>query len=213
MAFTRRSALILLLLGSFLLIGVIFRAFFLEVVVKPVALLVWLLWRTVQSVDQRAYWGILIGFAIVYAFVRLARRLTDVPDAPQPDSNVTLDKINQWRMLIPLFSDDIGEPNILKDNLGRMLAAIYNSRQPEAAHWEVDEALRERRIPLPETIYTFLFPPEPQEYGSAFRRFLQTLRDAPEKWARSLAGRDTAEYHHSIEEVLAYMESLMEKKS
>jgi hypothetical protein len=208
MALPRRSALVLLVLGLSLLLGFIFRGFLLDVVVKPIGLLLLLLWRTVLSVDQRVYWGILIGFSIIYIFVRLARELTISPAATQPDSNVTLDKINHWRLLVPLSADEAGKPNVLKDSLGKMLTAIFTSRQPEAVHWEVNEALRERRIPVPDSIYAFLFPAEPPEETSSFRRRLRV----PGEWLRALTGRDAAEYYRSIEEVLAYMESAMEKK-
>jgi hypothetical protein len=212
MTLTRRAALIVLLLGLALLLGFFLRGFLLEVVVKPVALVVWLFGRTVQSVHQLAYWGILIGSAAIYALLRLAPELADSPPAPPSESNVTLDQIEQWRALIPLSADEIGKPGILKHNLGRMLAAIFTSRQTEAVHWEIDEALRSRRIPLPDGVHAFLFPAGPPEEESSLRRNWRALRRAPGQWIRRLTGRDTAEYYRSIEEVLAYMEYSMEKK-
>jgi hypothetical protein len=209
---SRRSALVFLLLGLSLLLGFLFRSFLLENFIRPVALVFLLLQRTVQSIDQQVYWYVLIGSAVIYLFVRFARTLTEFPPETQAESNVTLDSIHQWRILIPLFDEAADRPNILKQNLGRILTTIYSSRQPDAAHWEVDEALRLRRIALPESIYAFLFPLQPAEEGPALLRALRAVLHAPETWARRWTGRDEAEYFRSIEKVITFMEFSMEKK-
>jgi hypothetical protein len=212
MSLSRRSALVVLMLGVALLMGFFLRGLLLELVVKPVALVVWLFVRTVESVDQRIYWWILIAAAALYSVVRLARGITEAPVAPPQESNITLDQIHQWRALIPLSAEELGRPGILKHNLGKILAAIFTSRQPEAVHWEVDEALRTRRIRLPDGVYAFLFPTGPPEGESSLRRNWRALRGAPGRWIRRLTGRDEAEYYRSVEQVLAFMEYSMEKK-
>jgi hypothetical protein len=212
MSLPRRSALLILLLGTALLLGFFFRDFIFENFVRPWALVVWVFWQDVQSVDQIIYWILLILSIMLYTFFRNVRRSTDTSSTPSPDSNATLEEINRWRIVIPLTTDEIDTTNILKRNLGKMLTAIYTTRQPESAHWEVDEALRQRRIPLPESIYGFLFPIEPVEKAPSFLRIAQDILRAPGKLARRWSGRETAGYYRSIEEVLTYMESLMEKK-
>jgi hypothetical protein len=209
---SRRSALVVLLLGISLLLVFLFRSFLLENFLRPVALVLWLLVRTVQSVDQQVYWYVLIASAVIYAFVRFSRELNDTPPDPPPETNVTLENINLWRVLIPFDTDPIGKSDILKQNLGKMLATIYTSRQSEAVHWEIDEALRLGRIPLPKSIYTFLFPADPSGDDPSLRRIPQKVLRVPETLARRWSGRDEAQYYRSIEEVLAFMESSMEKK-
>jgi hypothetical protein len=163
MTLSRRAALLLLLLGLALLLGFFFRSFLLENFIRPVALVVLLLQRVVQSVDQHVYWYLLIASAVIYLFVRFALTLTAPPPETPAEPNVTLDSINQWRVLIPLSDEASDRPNILKQNLGRILTTIYSSREPDTVPWEVDEALRVRRIPLPESIHAFLFPAAPAE--------------------------------------------------
>jgi hypothetical protein len=208
----RRSALLLLLLGSALLLGFFFRGYISENFVRPLSILFWLFWRAVQSFDQAIYWILVILSIALYAFFRNLGRTAGAGSAPSPDSNVTLEKINHWRILIPLTADEIDAPNVIKQNLAKMLTAIHASRQPESAHWEIDEALRQRRIPLPESIYGFLFPAEPAEKPPFLLRITEDFLQAPLKLARRLSGRETAGYYRSIEKVLTYMESLMEKK-
>jgi hypothetical protein len=212
MSLPRRSALLILLLGTALLLGFFFRDFILDNFVRPLSLLVWLFGRTVLSLDQKIYWILLILSITLYAFFRNVRRSALPSSSPSPDSNTTLEKINHWRIVIPLTIEEIDTPNILRQNLGKMLTLIYTSRQPESVHWEVDEALRQRRIPIPESIYGFLFPAEPAEKPPFLLRMARDILQAPGKLARRWSGRETAGYSRSIEEVLTYMESLMEKK-
>jgi hypothetical protein len=212
MTLSRRAALLLLLLGLALLLGFFFRSFLLENFIRPVALVVLLLQRVVQSVDQHVYWYLLIASAVIYLFVRFALTLTAPPPETPAEPNVTLDSINQWRVLIPLSDEASDRPNILKQNLGRILTTIYSSREPDTVPWEVDEALRVRRIPLPESIHAFLVPAAPAEETSPVRRILRAVWRAPETLARRWTGRDADEYYRSVEEVIRYMEFSMEKK-
>ncbi len=212
MNLSRRSALILLLLGLSLLLGFFFRSLLVENFIRPVALVFWLLLRTMQSVDQQVYWYLLIASALIYLFVRFTRTLTEPPPETPTEPNVTLDSIDRWRILIPPADEAAGRPNILKQNLARILTTIHASRQPEAAHWEVDEALRLGRIALPETIRAFLYPPQPAGDVPPFRRILEAVVRAPRTRARRWTGRDEAEYYRSIEEVITFMEFSMEKK-
>jgi hypothetical protein len=202
----------MLLLGTALLLGFFFRDFVSENFLRPLALVIWVFWRSVLGFDQVIYWILFILSILFYAIFRNVRRSADAPSPPPPDSNVTLEEINHWRIVIPLTIDEIDAPNVLKQDLGKMLTTIYTSRQPESVHWEVDEGLRRRRIPLPESIYGFLFPARPAEPAPFFLRVAQDILQAPGKLAQSWSGRKTAGYYRSIEEVLTYMESLMEKK-
>ncbi len=56
----RRGGLVLLLLGSILVLGILFRDFVWANVVVPIAVLIALFWRLLLSVDQRLYWDLLI---------------------------------------------------------------------------------------------------------------------------------------------------------
>lgn len=212
MKLPRRTSLIVLLLGFSLLLGVLFRSFILDNFVRPVALVFWLIWRILLSVNQQIYWGLLIASALVYTFFRLAQGLVDIKPTPPSDSNLTLYNVDYWRTSIQLTADKNEKVNILKQNLGEMLTAMYTSRQSEAPHWEVYEALRQRQIPLPDHIYAFLFPAKPLGGRRSFQQVLQTIWQALRKWARRWKGRDVAEYYQSIEEVLTFMESSMEIK-
>jgi hypothetical protein len=205
-----RTILIFLLLGFALLLIYLFPLFFLDNFVRPVALVFWLFWQVLLSIDQRIYWSLLIFLASLYAFLHLILGRAYIRPAPPPDSNLTQESIDYWRTFIRLSTRDRASVKILKQNLVEMLVTMYTSRQPETPHWEVSEALQERQIPLPEPIYNFLFPSQPLRGRLSFREVLQTTRLAPMKWVRWWKGRDTAGYYRSIDEVLTFLESSME---
>jgi hypothetical protein len=213
MKITRRTSLIIILLGLSLLLGILFHSFILDNLIKPVAVLFWVFRRILLSVDQKVYWGVLIFSALVAAFIRLPRSSPAQESAPSPDPNATLNEINSWRTSIWLTSNEIDKFNVLRQNLGWMLASLYASDQPGKVLWEIYDALKQQSIPIPKPIYDFLFPARPSRGKRSIRQVLQNIRRTPEKWVRRWTGREKAEYYRSIDAVLTFMESLKETKN
>ena len=207
----QRTLFIALLLGLLLLTAFLFRAFLLENLIRPLALVFWMVWSVILSVDQKIYWGLLIAVASIYAFTRLIR--LGAAD-PGPDLSTgayhTPAAIDFWRTFILVTNNEKAQVNLLKQNLVEMLARMYTASQPETPYWLIYEALQSRQIPLPEHIYTFLFPPDPMSGRSALWKFWYALRSLPAEWARRWSGRATAEYYQSLDEVLTFMESSLE---
>ncbi len=210
MKITRRTSLIIILLGLSLLLGILFHSFILDNIIKPVAVLLWVFRRILLSVNQEIYWGVLIFLALVIAFVRWPRSAPAQESPHLSDSNATLIEINSWRTSIWMTSNEIDKFNILKQNLGWTLASLYASNQPGKALWEIYEALKQQQISLPPPIYDFLFRGQPAGRKRSFRQMIQMIRRAPGKWISRWTGRDQAGYYRSIEAVLTFMESLEE---
>jgi hypothetical protein len=210
MNITRRTSLIILLLGLSLLLGILFHSFILDNIIKPIALVFWVFRRILLSVNQKIYWSLLIFSALMIVFFRLTQSSPDEEPPMTSSSNATLEEINSWRISIRLTGNEIEKFNILKENLGWTLASLYASSQPGKAQWEIYEAMKLQQISLPIPIYDFLFPGEPDDGKRPFRQILQIIRRAPGKWARRRTGHDLAEYYRSIEAVLIFMESLKE---
>ena len=202
----------IIILGLSLLLGILFHAFILDNIVRPVALVLWVFRRILLSVNQKIYWGLLIFAGLVVAFFRLTKSFPDEELPLLPASNATLKEIDSWRTSIWLTGNEIEKFNILKQNLGWTLASLYASNQPGKAQWEIYEAMQQHQIPLPIYIYDFLFPGKPSGGKRSVRQILQIIRRTPGKWARRWSGRDLAEYYRSIEAVLTFMESLKEIK-
>jgi hypothetical protein len=213
---SRRTVLIItFILGLFLLVGFSFPSFVEDNFITPIALVLWLCWRILQSVDQPVYWLALILAVVFYFLIRLYRWAQggDTFEQTQsPDSNAALAKISYWRTSIRLTGFKIDQSNSLERNLAKMLVALYASKQLHVAPHEVYSALERRQMPLPEPVYTFLFPAQSSGAKRSIRQILRNLRDIPRKQIRRWTGREKAEYYQLLDQVLKFMESVMENE-
>jgi hypothetical protein len=207
---TRRASLIILLFVPLLILVVLFRSIIMANVVTPLALVAWVAWRTILSVDQKIYWGMLIFSAFFYVFHRLAVEPAIVDKARPTVSNATLENVRYWRNSILFTSDEIEQPNLLKRSLGEVLARMYATQQNEAASFEIYDAFKRHQILLPENIYNFLFPDELSGSGRSIKKVLKTILDTPRRYIRRWTRRDVVDYYRSIDDVLTFMEAFME---
>ena len=102
-----------------------------------------------------------------------------------------------------------------------LLTSTYSSRREGGfarANFQIEEALRQHQIPLPASVYAFLFADEVQAPRATFsqdpigflRQLLRPIRLAPGKWIRRWTGREAAEYYRAVDELLAVMETTLE---
>jgi hypothetical protein len=212
---SRRVLIIALILGPFLLIGFMFPSFIQDNFVTPIALVLLLGWRIVQSIDQQIYWFVLIFAVVLYAFIRLYR-LFQVPDTFEQtsslDRNVTLEQINYWQTSLRLTDFKIDRSNLMSRNLANMLATVYTSKQLHVTQYEIYRALEQRQLPLSEPVYGFLFPAPSSGAKRSIKQLLRDLRDIPRKRIRRWTGREKAEYYQLLEQTLKFMESVMENE-
>jgi hypothetical protein len=213
---SRRTVLIIAaILGLFLLVGFSFPSFVQDNFITPIALVLWLCWRILQSVDQQVYWVALIFVVVIYSLIRLYRWVLGMDTFEQTqslDSNAALERISSWRTSILLTGFQIDSSNRLGRNLANMLADLYASKQLHVAPHEIYSALEQRQMPLPEPIYTFLFPAQSSGAKRSIKQILYNLRDIPRKQIRRWTGREKAEYYQLLDQVLKFMESVMENE-
>ncbi len=210
MKISRRTALVILTLGLVLLVGIIFRQFILDVFVTPLAVVFWLFWRLAITVDQAIYWGFLILAILAYLAVNSQSHNENIEQSDGSAINAVLENVKYWQMAIGLNFDDLDRPNILKSNLGKLLATVYTLKQPGTTFMEIYEQLKSRQLDVPEKICAFLFPETKIGGRRPIMQVLRSLVQAPARWLRHWSGRDVAEYNQMIAEVITFMESLME---
>jgi hypothetical protein len=211
---TGRTSLVILIAAVCLLAGFLLRAVIQEYLVAPLALLFWLMWRYFQSIDQAICWGALIIGIIFYAFYRLINRPQALEETPPEGFNASLETLAYWRMMVQLTDDEFDRPNMLKTELGKMLATIYTLREPASGsagpeYSVIYQALKNGQIPLPASIQQFLFPLQ-HRANRSLEAWLQRAVALPRRWMLHWTGRDRQEYLRTIAEVLAFMDSLME---
>src|SRR5512136_1778616 len=120
-----------------------FPSFIQDNFVTPIALVLLLGWRIVQSVDQQIYWFVLIFAVALYAFIHLYRlfQVLDTFEQTQsPDSNTALEQINYWWTSLRLTDFRRDRSRGLQRSLAHMLAAIYASKQLHVTQYEVYDA-------------------------------------------------------------------------
>ena len=92
MKFSRRMVISILFVMLILLVGMLFWPFILNEIIKPIALVVWLLLRIfVLSIDQKYYWGAIIFVVVVFLFRLLSQDTNTVPSGDFPDANETIE--------------------------------------------------------------------------------------------------------------------------
>jgi hypothetical protein len=201
----------ILLIVLVLLFGLFFWPFVLDEIITPIALTAWLFLRIfVLSIDQNCYWGAIIFIAAVFLFRLLFDGPTPDPPGDFLNANDTLRTIEYWRSRFTLANPGAYDDKALKRELIHLVASLYASKQRSSPSFRFYDALQWGEIPLPDHIYTFLFPEEPQETGWAFEKLMQSVRETPRKWIRRWTGQETREYHRMIDEILSFMEASLE---
>ncbi len=213
MKITQRVVVSCLVAAILLWIGVLFWPFLLNNIIKPTALVAWILLRIlVLSIDQHFYWYALIVVVLVY----LIRVLSYSQETAHPDvyqeSNTTLDNIDYWRVRFSGNSHNSWDQKILKRDLLHLLISLYTLDQNTANNFDVYKAVQQGEIPLPENIHAFLFFEEPRSSHSIIR-FFQSIRETPRKWIRRWTGQAQAEQTQRITEVLSFIEASLEIKN
>jgi hypothetical protein len=211
---SQRVVLACLVAASLLLAGLLFWPFLLNNVIKPTALVVWLLLRIlVLSIHQKYFWYALIFAAAFFVF----RVLSHARETAQPDvyleSNATLDNIEYWRVRFADNSHSIWDVKTLKRDLTHLLVSFYASNQNTGNNFEIHQALEQGKVPLPEHLRDFLFSQEPRKPDRSIKGFFRSNRGTPRRWIRRWTGQEQAEQYQRITETLGFMETSLEIKN
>jgi len=214
MNISRRAIISILVTAITLFTGLLFWPFILNNIIKPIALVAWILLRIlVLSIDQKYFWGAIIFAATVFLFRLMPREQVSTQSDPYMEANATIRSIRYWHTLFTFNDLDVREEKNLKRELVHMLTSLYASKHHASTYFVIYDALRKGEIPLPEHIHTFLFSEEPQVSGWSIKRFLPSIQKSFRKWIRQWTGQEKAEHRQMIDEVLCFMETSLEIKN
>jgi hypothetical protein len=214
MNISRRMVISLLFVTIIFFAGMLFWPFILNDIIKPIALVTWLLLRIfVLSIDQKYYWAAIIFVVAVFIYRLLPQDESAISSGEFGDSNETINTIEYWRSVFTLTDGSAHDDKTLKRGLVDLLTTLYASKEHTLSHFEIYEALQKGEISLPENIHKFLFLEEPKESGNAITKFFQSIRKTPRKWLRRWTGQEAAEHYRLIDEVLCFMETSLEMKN
>jgi hypothetical protein len=206
---SNRALALALLASGVVLAALLFGPAVLEGVIKPMAMGIWVLLRIfVLSVDQAKLWTFLTLFLFLFLFLflayRAARAMLDASPGPgaesaEPDKNATLGDIEYWKYMFAETPRDDREYGLAQRELAKLLLSAYASRERVVNDFALHNDFKSRKIPLPESVYSFVF----DDGRIASRSRLRA-------WLRRVSGRDRVEYRRSIGQYLEFLNSYME---
>jgi hypothetical protein len=208
---SRRVALSLLIAAIVLFIGMLFWPFIVNNIIRPIAVVVWLLLRVlVLSIHQKYIWYVVIFAAFIVLFRFLPQEQSDLQSYASPERNTTITNIESWRSRFIYDGQNVLEEETLKRELTHLLTSLHAGHQRTSNDFSIHDALQKGEIPLPGNIHTFLFSQELPASGGPLKRFSQSIRETSQTWIRRWTGREKAEHFQRIDEVLNFMETSLE---
>jgi hypothetical protein len=185
---------------------VIFRSFFMNYIIQPIALLFWVAWRLLASVDQSLYWMILLAACLILVIRLIPKESPDtfkVTYSYRPPN-----RVEHWKALIT--DARLGDEE--REALRGSLKTLYMSARPQIDASDakgLEEMISTTESSLSREARQYLFPPEPSGRMVAVMQRLRSLSFFPKglrRWAGRFIKWDTA----ALEEILAQIESELE---
>ena len=211
---SKRVVISFLLAAIFLFLGMLFWPFIVNNILKPTALVLWLLIRIlVLGIHQKYFWYAVIFVAFIFMFRLLPKGQPDIQADAYLETNTTLINIGYWRVLFTYNDQNVRDENTLKRELMHLLASLYASKQSISNNFGIYDDLQQGKIPLPENIHAFLFSQESSEKDGPLKKFFKSIRKASQKWIQQWTGQEKAEHFQMIDEVLNFVETSLEIKN
>lgn len=208
---TKRFALFLFVLGLLLFLGLVFSSWTVPNIVSPAAQAVWLFLRMfILSVDQEIYWWLLTSCVTIWAFYQLSRREEPVEPERETLHNEALNNLEIWREFLTSSKNDNIQRSIIKQKLILLVTSHYAAWQQCSNPLEIHQALEQRQLPLPDSLYNFMFVPEPEEPS---RLSLQTFTGACQRWYHRITGQEDAKFNQMIDELIKFMQNSSENEN
>jgi len=153
-------------------------------------------------------------------FGGLSRRSAAASRLPAAESGPARGRAGAWRDSILLHLLAEVDEGTLKRELMWLFTSLYSSRHQGKAKYQIRDGILERRIPVPESIYAFLFSsPRPVPKRSFMKHPAERVRmvkdsfiRAVQGWIRRRTGRETSDRVHAIDDLLTYMETSLEMR-
>ncbi len=194
---------LIVLLGLLLAGALGFRDVLSAYLVHPVAISLWAIWRIIISVDQIVYWILLVALcALLMIRVFSANDHTPPPPTIEQSAKQQRTRIDHWLGLFRSAGRTRGDDAALRASLRQLVTATI-SQADRPVGPDLAQALAARHIPLPPRVREYL-----QIGGTSESPPSRSLSLAAR--LRRWVGRPAAHDNAAIEEVLRWMETVME---
>lgn len=186
------------------ILGFGFDSFFRTLVIEPIALMFWALWRLAASIDQEVIWTILIlvcAVSVVYLVTAGERRS---PQSAYRLPIVSLNRLEHWQKLIESAASDPKEMDDLRGSLLDLLIHAGAAPGQSEKSSNPSDAL-DLKDALSDEAYWFLYPNDQNAPGSRFVK----LNWEP-KGLRKLLGKNKFNLERIVSEILQLLENELE---
>jgi hypothetical protein len=200
-----KKYLIVLLVLGLLMSGLeSVRSFFMANVIQPIALVVWIVWRVIASVDQIVYWILLILACFIFVMRLIPTTGDDKLKAAYNYAYRSGNRVEYWKSLMTDAAPGKEDSVILHDSLKKLLVSAMQDTK-ESAPFDLEKAVTSKEIRLSLEAQHFLFPPQRSR-----RKPSSQWNGLLSAWLRRKIGRNENQDTKAIEEILGWIESEME---
>lgn len=200
-----RVILLIFIVGLILFVGLIFSGWVVPNIVRPAAETVWLFLRVfILNVDQAYYWNILTIAITIWVIYQFARRKVPVQRKDAAVRNEAANNLKNWQEFINYERQDDSLRGIARDKLLRLVISHYAVGQPSIDQADIRQDLEQHQLPLPDSVYGFLFQSRP---GTTYDSFKEIFFLPFRRWQRRITGQEKLEFNHMIDELIDFMNS------
>ena len=206
----RRRQRSLLVLGTCIVLLVVFRSQLMGFVLQPIAMLLWAVWRLVAAVDQHIYWIILL---IVSAALLMRLIPSDADAAPIHPAYLPgarpRGRIEYWQAVLGDAHSPESDPGALRHNLEKLGESVVEATQRHRRQdmWAV--AVPADSAALPDSLRRlFLLLDATPGLAARIRHLLAPLLPRALR-AKFTAGARKGDFR-TADQILAWMEADLE---
>lgn len=203
----RLTLLLLFLFFSFSLV-VIFRSFLMFYIIEPIALVFWVFWRIVWSIDQNIYWSVLV---VIYTilFIRMIPYWKDTYHISAYDyTEESINRVEYWKTVIEDDGLGMKKSDQLNDSINELLMSVINEEKQYESK-DLETMIAGRKMSFPPQASSYLYPSKDKHrlYPTNHRRSIISLMP---RWIRSRVRKYIHQDYSSVDEILTWMENELE---
>ena len=208
MEWIKKYLLSLSILILFVCLLVIFRSFLMSYIIEPVALLFWLFWQIVSSIDQNIYWIVLIVICAILIIRIIPIRKGKPPNSAYDYTYMPVNRVEHWQKLIMEAELGRNEREYFRDSLKELLITVITQMERSFLS-NSEKTVAERSASMPLAAQRFLFPLAGKDdvFSMDHQRDIKFLIPGwIKRWSRKYVPQD----HSLIDETIRWMETELE---
>ena len=177
-------------------------------IIEPIALVFWVLWRIVWSIDQNIYWSILV---VIYTilFIRIIPYLKDTYHISAYEyTEESINRVEYWKTVIEDDGLGMKKSDQLHDSINELLLSVITEEKQYESK-ELETMIAGRKMSFSPQASSYLYPSKDKHrfHPTHHRRSIISLMP---KWIRSRVRKYIHQDYSLVDEILTWMENELE---